>query len=182
MRGKTRQQLLTIAAVAIVALLLGDKLILSPLASKWKTNAADIKSLRDQVSQGETLIEREESLRSKWDAMRNDSLATSERSDDQAESIAQDDVLTAVYNWTDASDIQLTSYKTQWKREPRKNYALLEAQAGAYGSVEEIARFVYELESDDLPIKIDELELTSRDDTGDQIAVSLRLSALRLTE
>jgi hypothetical protein len=65
-----RQQLLAVVAGAAVALWAGDKLILSPLTQSWKERAARIVELRKTVTQGAQLLEREQSIRRRWESMR----------------------------------------------------------------------------------------------------------------
>ena len=57
----------------------------------------------------------------------------------------------------------------------------LECRADAFGSIQSLARFLYELERDPLALKVDELEITARDSEGQQLSLSVRFSGLLLT-
>ncbi len=70
MQIKNRQQLLVIGAVAAIALFAGDRLVLSPLLTKaWNARAKRIADLRKQIAQGKMLLQREQSIRSRWQQM-----------------------------------------------------------------------------------------------------------------
>ena len=65
MQIKNRQQFLIIAAVAAVALLAGDRLVLSPLLKAWGKRATRITELQKQIAGGKLLLQREQSIRSR---------------------------------------------------------------------------------------------------------------------
>src|SRR5260221_10582231 len=71
---KNRQQLLTMAAIVVVALFAADKLLLTPLGSFWSERSKQISTLRKKVEEGRQLIRRDDSLRSRWNQMRTNTL------------------------------------------------------------------------------------------------------------
>src|SRR5256885_15306399 len=60
---KDRKQWLTIAAVAVVAIFLADRLVLTPLGHAWSDRNKRIGDLRKKVADGKQLITREAALR-----------------------------------------------------------------------------------------------------------------------
>ena len=69
MQIKDRQQFLTVLAVAAVALLLLDKMILPPLTAFWKDRNQQIKDLRTKVDNGEWLMKNKNKIRGRWAAI-----------------------------------------------------------------------------------------------------------------
>ena len=57
----------------------------------------------------------------------------------------------------------------------------LECRADASGSLSALTRFLYEIEKDPLALRIDSLEITARDNTGQQLSLNLQVSGLLLT-
>jgi hypothetical protein len=51
----------------------------------------------------------------------------------------------------------------------------------ATGSLATITRFLYEVERSALPLRVDSIELTSRDEFGQKLTLGLLVSGLRLT-
>jgi len=63
MQINNRQQMLVIVAAAGVALLVADRLVITPLKDAWKERAARIVELRKVVIQGAQLRDRERTIR-----------------------------------------------------------------------------------------------------------------------
>lgn len=172
MNLSNRQQGLAFVAIAAVALLAGDRLVFTPLAKAWKERAAQIVQLKKSVAQGTMLIERERSIRSRWDSMRTNSLP-------EEMSVAEDMVLSAFDRWSQDSRISVTSVRPQWKRNA-DDYATLECRVDASGNLSALTRFLYDLEHDPLGIKVEIVEMTSRDTRGEQLSLGLQVSGLML--
>lgn len=96
-------------------------------------------------------------------------------------SIAEDAVLRAIENWMDDSGILLTSIKPQWQNHEDR-YKTYDVRLVAEGTMREAVEFVHAIESDELPLKIEQLELYSREKTGQLISVSVHFTGLQLGE
>jgi hypothetical protein len=169
---KNRPQFLAILAGAVVGLLVADKLIITPLTAGWKERATRIAELRKSVTQGEQLILRGDRIRERWDSMRTNTLP-----DDV--SSAENQVLKAFERWSDDSRISVSGIKPQWKR-ATEEYMTLECRADAFGNVHALTRFLYSLEKDPLALRVESVEITSRDETGQQLALAIQVSGLLL--
>ena len=93
MQIKNRQQLLFIVAGVVFGLLIGDKLIFTPLLNSWKTRAGRITDLRKQVDEGAKLLNRAEALRQRWSQMQTNALPNNK-------SKAEQQVLSAFDQWS----------------------------------------------------------------------------------
>ena len=96
-------------------------------------------------------------------------------------SIAEDAVLRAIENWTDDSGILLTSIKPQWRNHDDR-YQTYDVRLVAEGTMREAVEFVHAIESDELPLKNEQLELASREKTGKLISVSVHFTGLQIGE
>jgi len=173
MQLKNRQHLLAIIAIIAVALLAGDKFVLSPLIAGWKQRAARLVELRKSVNQGSLLLAREQSIRDRWDQMRTNMLPNNV-------SVAENEVLRAFERWSQQSRLSVTSIKPQWKR-TADDYITLECRADAFGSLEALTRFLYDVERDSLALKVEAVEITTRDNEGQQLSLALQVSGLLLS-
>jgi len=169
---KGRQQGLAIVAILSVALLAGDRLLLTPLTKTWKARAERIAELKQSVTQGMALIERDETIRSRWDTMRTNTL-------DSESSVAESQVLKAFDRWSRTSGVSISSLRPQWKRAAGDSMTY-ECRADAAGSLSDLTRFLYQAEADPLALKIDVVELTARDTDGQQLTLGLQVSGLLL--
>src|SRR4051812_14796110 len=168
MNIKNRQQVLAVVAIVAVALLAGDKFVRAPLIASWKERAARIAELKKSVEKGSLLLAREQTVRDRWDHMRTNMLPN-------IASEAENEVLRAFERWSKDSQISVTSIKPQWKH-AGDDYMTLECHADAFGSVQALTRFLYYVEQDPLALKVESVEITSRDNDGRQLSVGLQVS------
>jgi len=171
-KTENRQQLLVILAGVAVVLLLGDRLILSPLVRSWKERALRIEELEKSVRQGALLIDRDRTIRDRWESMRTNTLP-------QDVSMAENLVLKAFDHWSQVSRISIASIRPQWKQ-GGEDFLTLECRADGFGSMEAIARFLWELENDPLALKVETVEIGTRDKEGRQLSLGLQVSGLLL--
>ena len=172
MNPQNRQRILLISVALLATVFLGDRLIVTPLFQSWKDRSSRIGELRKQVEQGGTLVGRDSIIRGRWESMSTNTLPSEA-------SIAESQVLKAFDRWSQESRISLTSIKPQWKR-GADDHALLECRVDAFGSLSTITRFLHEVEKDPLALKVDLLELSSRDNEGKQVTLGLLVSGLQL--
>lgn len=169
---KNRQQILVLAAAIGVGLLVGDRLVLTPLIRGWKERAQRITELTKSVNQGSLVLAREETIRSRWSQMRTNTLPASV-------SAAENEVLQGFERWSQDSGISISSIKPQWKRGD-DDYMTLECRADAFGNIQALTRFLYELEKDPLALKVEAVEIAARDNNGQQLTLGLQVSGLQL--
>lgn len=173
MDPKRRETVLKVAVGAVVGLFLFDRVVLGPVTAGWKEQSDRISVLREKVTRGRTLVERQKSIRGRWAEMQRTDLP-------ENASEAENEVFKAIARWTRESRISLASLTPQWKTQD--NYDVFECRASANGSQSAIGHFVHELESDPLPARLDECEITTRDAKGQQLSATLRFSFVRLNE
>lgn len=172
MNIQNRQRWLAIGAIAVVAVFAGDKLVFSPLLKFWKGRATQITALEKNVKQGVSLVQREQSIRRRWEQMRSNTLPTST-------SKAEEYLLNAFDYWAQESRVSVLSITPQWKRET-DDFISLECRVEAFGSLNTVTRFLYEIEKDPMGLKLDLVEVSARDNNGQQLALGLQISGVLL--
>ena len=171
MRNKREKLLLTVALV-VVSILIGDRLVLGPLVNSWQIRNKEIEKLEENIDKGNKLLPREKSTIKKWHTYLRDNL-------NSTNSIAQAEVLRARVNWTGDSGISFQSEKGEWRNHDDR-YQTYDVRLVAEGTMREVVEFVHAIESDALPLKIEQLELASREKTGQLISVSVHFTGLQL--
>jgi hypothetical protein len=171
MNLNNRQQLLGILAGAALAILVGDRLIVTPLTRLWKERSAEISDTKKSVDQGAQLINRDAVIRERWDRMRTNMLSSDV-------SVAENQVFRAFERWSQGNRLTINGIKPQWKHVD--DYATLECRVDAVGALADVTRFLYEIEKDPLGLKLDLVEVTARDERGQQMSLALQVSGLQL--
>jgi hypothetical protein len=133
-----------------------------------------IAELRKSIIQGRASLEREQITRRRWNEMRKNTLPF-------GASPAEQEMLKAFDKWSQESGISVSSIKPQWKRGTSDDYSVLECRVDAAGSLATLTRFLYEVEHSPMALKIESMELAARDNNGQQLALGLLVSGLRLT-
>jgi hypothetical protein len=151
-----------------------DTLVFTPLVKLWQTRTTEIARLEKSVAAGRGTIARAVQTQRVWAEMQSSALPK-----DPAQ--AEQDVISAFDRWGRANNIELSSIRPQWKRGGTDKYSLLECRVDATGSIPTLSRFIYELERSPLALRVDSVELTSRDDGGSKLSLGLIVSGLRLS-
>ena len=169
---KNRQQLLTIAAVAVVAIFALDKIVLTPLGKVWTDRSKRVKKLQNDVANGNQLLRREEALRARWDQMRTNTLPNNP-------SLAEQILLKNFDKWSKDSGLNVNNLNSQWKHDS-EDYMTLQYRIEAAGNLNAVTRFLYELEKSPTALRLDNVEIGSHDSEGQQLTLGLQVSRLVL--
>ena len=173
MQIKNRQQLLIIVAGVAFGLLIADALVFSPLTKAWRARSVRIADLRKQVDDGEKLLKRADALTSRWAQMQQNVLPNNN-------SKAEQQVLGKFDDWSRDARISVNSITPQWKSDRDDKYRTLECRVDAAGSVGTLARFLYNVERDPMALRIESVEITSRDKDGQNLSLGMQISGLVL--
>jgi hypothetical protein len=162
---------LKIAAGVCAGFWLLDWAVISPVMSSWTSQSARIDALRQKVERGQQLIDREDAIRRKWAQMTQANLPTEV-------SAAESAAFQAISRWSRVSGISW-SLTTRWQDQD-PGYQTFECRATATGSQAALSRFIFELETDPIPVSLDQYEITTRDEHGSQLTMTAQFSFLRM--
>ena len=169
---KKQNPLLLIAAVAMVSVFVGDRLILGPLMGLWKVQAETIEKLRKDISEGEGLIANEDRYRQRIQDIVDASLPMDY-------SAAGEMAFRAFEEWRRASRLTITDYRP--RQVGRGNETLrLEVEVIGFGEKEAVWRFLYELEASPLALAVESIDILSPNEQGDRLNLTVRYSGLLL--
>ncbi|MFO1475617.1 MAG: hypothetical protein U1F98_03070 [Verrucomicrobiota bacterium] len=170
---ENRQQLLIVVTLALFGLFIADRILLEPLWGVWKDRSKEIARLRLQVSEGRSITNRESVIRGRWTQMRTNTLPNNQ-------SLAQEQVLNALVNWAQESGVSINGTSPQWRNDT-EDYHTLGCHVDASGSLWALSRFLYNVEFGPMALKVESIDLTSHDASGQQLTLGLQISGLALT-
>jgi Tfp pilus assembly protein PilO len=173
MKTENRQKFLMILTAAVVGLWLADLLVLEPLGHWWKTRSQSIVDLKNDVKHGKAMIANEYGIRNQWTNMRTNMLPNNI-------SLAEQQAFKAFDNWAQQSGASLTGIMPQWKNDST-NYMTLNCRVEASGTIATLGSFLYKIEKGPMALKLDSVELSAHDTTGQQLTLGLQISGLALT-
>ena len=165
-----RERLLAVAVIAGVALLVADRSAITPLLESGAALEAEGQQAILDLEKGTLLFERRRLMAHKWQEMTAGGLAS-----DPSE--AEGRVLHAVRDWADEAGLALSSVKPE-RSEQEGEVGEITVLASGTGPMRSVARFLWQVETTALPLRILELQLGSRREGADDLSLQLRLSAL----
>jgi len=166
-----REKFLMTAAAAVLGLLVLDKAVIGPLMNLWDARARKIEFLTKDVTKGRQLVARENTLRDRWAEMREFALPANR-------SVAESRVLNSVNDWSRAARLKPTRIIPNWRDE--QDHSKLLVRVEATGDMEAVMRFLYDLDGEELALRVESLDMASIDKRGRSIALDLTLSGLEL--
>jgi Tfp pilus assembly protein PilO len=172
MKIENRQQFLVLLTAAAFALLIGNSVVLGPLANLWTSRSNLITKLRNQVQDGNNLIKRESAVTNQWNNMRANALPPNT-------SLAAQQVINALDNWAVASGAEVSSIMPQWKNDST-NYMTYNCHVQANGNMGTLSQFIYQIEKGPMALKLDSVQLDAHDDVGQHLTLDLQISGLAL--
>jgi len=174
---KRRERLLAILAVAVLALVVADRLVLGPVTTLWKGLNQRLAVRRAELTAARELVSRSEDLRARYQA-----LATSV---EEEAGTRESTFLAFLHTAAGSAGLEIVSERPAraWHggRGPGTlRYAETTVSLTFTCSMEALVRFLYELEVGQEPVRVRQLRVTSLDPAGRALEVSVRLSTVVL--
>jgi hypothetical protein len=173
METKNREKMLLITVAVCVALYVVNAIIINPLIKAWSSRQTRIADLQSTISRGNTTLGSAQAIEDQWNRMRTNTLNSTNVSAQEGQ------LFRAFQNWSSNTGVVLVSQKPAPKTSDQDlSYAEEEWHADVTGSLGQLVNFLYSVENGPLGLKVDSVELSTRDDRGQQLALGLTVSGL----
>lgn len=166
-----RERLIALVTLLVVGAFVLDRFVLAPGWRRLQATESQKQELRAQVVEAQNLFERRGMLERKWKTMLSDGL----RNDADAESR----IARALDEWAADTRLTLTSVKPD-RVAGDKGLKEMTFMVAGRGRIDAVARFLYKVETAEMPIKVKDMQLGSAGESGDSMSLQLTLSALYL--
>jgi hypothetical protein len=170
---KNRQQFLTIITLSAVGLLALDRIVRPPLQKIWSDRAQRIQKYKQQVKEGQTLLQRKNWFKGHWDDIQKSTLPNDPTA-------AEQELWLGLNRWMDFSGVTLKTVAPTLKQGNDPAFKTLECRIDASGSIDRLSQFLYAMETDKMALRVQSIEMTSQDANGTTIALGVQVSALVL--
>jgi hypothetical protein len=166
-----RERILAIVTAAVVALLALNVFVVGPVGRRLQQTENQKQELLAQINEAQSLFERRRLAERKWQGALSDELRT--------DASAESRVARALDEWSGSARLTLTSVRPERMTGEKGLKEIVFAVAGS-GSLDAVTRFLYQVETAKLPVKVKSMTLGSGSESGDNISLQLVLSALYL--
>ena len=173
METKNREKMLLIAVAVCVGLYLVNLIVITPLSSSWSARQDKIKDLKNTIRDGRALMANAKSITDEWNRMRTNTLNPNETG-------VQSQLFRAFQTWAQTNGVVLVGQRAQRKDSDDAAYNNEEWHADVTGDLTQIFHFLGSVETSPMGLKVDAVELSSRDERGAQLALGLTVSGLIL--
>lgn len=169
-----RERLILIAAVVVLGALVLDWFALTPLLDRSAEIAAAKDLLLGKMQKAEAVLQRRRTLGTRWQRMRAEGLKP-----DPGE--AESQVLHALGKWAAETGLNLVSIRPE-RSNQETPLPEINLRAAGTGSMAAVSRFLWRLETADIPVKIKAMQLASRKEGLDDLSLQLDLSTLYVAD
>lgn len=166
-----RERIMAIMAVVVVGFLVLNKFLIRPVTDKLQKIEAQKSQLRIALDAAQNLFRKRRVLEKQWKNVLSEGL----RNEVEAES----KVGRALDEWSRESRLMLSSIKPERVASDKGLQEMTFVVVGT-GSLDAVARFLWQIETAPLPIKVKDMQLGSSNESGQSMSVQLRLSTLCL--
>ena len=167
-----RERYIVIATSIVVGLFALDWFIIEPLLSRKSDLDAAIATARQKTNRAEQLFVASRRASREWDQMVDGGLKKNA-------SEAESQVLHSVRDWAQDAGMSLSAVKPE-RTEKDKEFIRTNFRATGVGGMSQISRFLWNLQSSDIPIRITDLQIASRKDGADELTLQIGMATTYL--
>ena len=168
----SRERVIVMVTGLAAVVFAGDRYVLSPYIKARQDVGNERLTLVDKLNSASKLFAKQRRMEREWKQMVSGGVTS-----DPAEAERN---LLVVRDW--AQEAGLTNLSTTPRREPRNDRTqVVRLDASAVGNLASVAKLLWRIESARLPLKVDDLDLRSRTDGTDDLAVSFKVSTIWVT-
>jgi hypothetical protein len=168
-----RERVIIAGSVLVLGALGLDQFALTPLVEGWDQTQRQKHALQSDMNRAQSALKSGYELGPQWREMTAAGIKT-----DPAE--AESQALHAIQSWAMEAGVTLAMLKPD-RLTDKTQLPAISFQASAVGSMDGIGKWLWRMQYAKIPIRITELQLSSRKEGTDDLTATLRLSTLYMT-
>lgn len=170
MNFSRREQLILMAAAAVISLLVLDRYVVTPFLDSWEQVTAEKRRLQQELATAGNLFDRRRRMQERWAEILDSRLES-----DPAR--AESQVLSALHGWSQNTGLRLSSLKPEHSRE-KDELRRVSFQLSGTGHMRSVVGFLWNVETSPLPLKVTELQLSTPGEGRELLTLQLRVSTV----
>jgi len=167
-----RERYAAIGTIIAVAALVLDRFALTPVLDSWTALEAQRQDLTSKVEHGQLVLKQKPGAEATWKRRAGEGLK-------QSAAETEDALLHAVQDWSQDSRLALISVGAERAGRTERTPEVI-VQVAGIGPMSAVARFLWDVQTARLPVKVVSMELYSRKEGTDDLSLTLHLSGLYL--
>jgi len=165
-----RERLILLVTTVVLGALVLDRFALTPLLNRWDEVEDRKTLLMQKMTRAESFLKRRRVVEPRWRRMLKEGIKP-----DAGE--AESQILHALGRWAGEAGLNLVSLQPERSTEetilPKVDF-----RATGTGSMRAVSRFLWHVETTNIPLRVESLQLTSRKDGADDLSLQVKLSTL----
>ena len=165
-----REKLFLIIAIAVVASLVADRYILTPVLTR-RSNMKDRREiLRGELEQALSTVKRRKILDPQWELMKKEGLS-------EDPSVTEGVVLRYIKDSSLKNGIVIASIQPERLKQETK-VREIEFLLSGTGTMNSVTGFMRDMETASIPLKVKTMQLGAADETGSPMTIQLKMSSI----
>jgi Tfp pilus assembly protein PilO len=169
MMSKREKTIAWVAGLAIGAFAL-DSIVVSPLLARQESAQLRVADATAQLTKADQLDLNRRRAERVWGEMGGNTLKL-----DQPQ--AETQLLNHARDWAQRSGLELTSLKPE-RTELEQGFGKITVRASATGGMQSLARFMYEVQNAQIPVRIVDVTVNSRQEGTDELVMQVGLATI----
>lgn len=169
-----RERKILVLAVAAILILVLNQYILSPVMEKRSETRQTRKDLADQVEQSLSALNRKKVLQQRWAQMKENGL---DKDVQKAEAM----VYRYIEDSSDRSGLEVGSIQPD-RLSTEGKLGEIDFVLSGTGSMSSVTRFLWNLETAQIPLKIKSYQLGAKDESGRDMTIQVELSTVYIND
>jgi hypothetical protein len=170
MKFSNREKYIGYGTAAVIGLLLLDSALLSPLFARLNDADGRVAKSSQELMASDQLFQNSNRARRKWKEMAGNSVKTDASS-------AESQLLNSARQWAGAAGLSVMSLKPG-KADKERGFEKAVMQIAGTGTMEQVSRFMYAVETARIPVRIGDLQMNSRKEGTDDLSVQITLTSI----
>ena len=166
-----RERYIAIGMGAVLGLLALDRFVYTPWDDSRQELATKIQTARDKYHEDAQLLARNQEAQKTWKTMLDNGLTGDT-------SAAQEQIVKNIREWSQAAGMVPIAIKPDHATSDNKNYQKVTVRFTATGSTASIGRMLYRTENSKLPLRVSEVQITSRREGTDDLQLMMTVTSL----